>query len=346
MDKERVIVFGTGRASEHFIKADFNNNIFDLVAFADNNEQKQGTEFFGKRVLAPSEIKNYKYDSIIIASNFFEEISEELIEKHNISKEKMHSRHYREIEQIQMRYTRYYERNANQNKTEGEKKLQEDTPVVVYTAITGGFDSLREPEIVDSNFRYICYTDQEDLQSDVWEIRKIPIENNDYNRTAKKFKILPHRYFPEYEWSIWIDGQLQITGDLRELVSRYMRTSHLMCFLHQVRTCIHDEAEICKMLGHDAAEIVDNQMKRIMSTGYKDDNELIAGGFLVRRHNEADVKVLMEDWWEMIYEGSRRDQLSFNFVAWKNDFFFDITDLNIMDNQFFRRYSHKKIYKG
>ncbi len=343
---EKVIVFGTGRASEHFIKADLNHTLFEVVAFADNNPDKHGQYFFDKKILSPKEIKNIEYDSIIIASSFYDEISKDLIEKYDISSEKIHNRYYKQDIQIQKRYREYYKKFEMDDRKEIlQKTLPEDEQIIVYTAITGGFDQLREPEIIDDNFKYVCFTDNNNFTSDIWDIRKIEIEDGDYNRTAKKIKVFPHIYFPDNSWSIWIDGQLQITGDLQKLVNKYIRKSNLLCFLHQVRTCIQEEAEVCKLLGHDDAMVIDRQLKYIMSTGYKDDNELIAGGFLVRQHNEPDVINLMNDWWEMIYAGSRRDQLSFNYVAWKNNFVFDITDLNIMDNEYIKRYSHKKIYK-
>ena len=40
---------------------------------------------------------------------------------------------------------------------------------------------------------------------------------------------------------------------------------------------------------------------------------------MLRRHNEKDVIDTMEMWWEEIKYGSRRDQLSFNYCAWKSN---------------------------
>lgn len=343
MEKEKVIVFGTGKASEYFVKSDFDQNIFDLVAFSDNNVKKHSTSFLGKKIVAPSELKYMTFDSIIIASTFYDEIAKGLIENFNIDREKIHNHHYRKSDQIKTRYQKYYENNKKKYANNRFKSLGDQEKVIVYTAITGGFDQLREPKIVDKNCRYVCFTDRSELKSSVWEIKKIDIENNDLNRTAKRYKILPHQYFPNYKWSIWIDGQLEIIGDLRKMINTYNHNSNLMCFLHPTRNCIRKEAEICKAFELDDIQIIDKQLDFIMKTGFKDNNELIAGGFLVRQHNEKDVIKLMEDWWDIINLGSKRDQLSFNYIAWKNKFFFDVTDLNIMDNIYFKRYAHKKV---
>ena len=56
---------------------------------------------------------------------------------------------------------------------------------------------------------------------------------------------------------------------------------------------------------------------------------------LVRKHNEIDVIEISEDWWEEVKSGSRRDQLSFNYVAWKNNFNIKYMDGDIRNNEYF-----------
>ena len=45
----------------------------------------------------------------------------------------------------------------------------------------------------------------------------------------------------------------------------------------------------------------------------------------------------MEDWWTEIKYGSKRDQLSFNYVAWKNKTKFNYMDGDSRNNQYFTR---------
>ena len=44
---------------------------------------------------------------------------------------------------------------------------------VVYTAITGYYDGLITPEYINKDWDYICFTDNPDLTSDFWQIRKM-----------------------------------------------------------------------------------------------------------------------------------------------------------------------------
>jgi hypothetical protein len=45
----------------------------------------------------------------------------------------------------------------------------------------------------------------------------------------------------------------------------------------------------------------------------------------------------MEDWWTEIKYNSKRDQLSFNYCAWKNGLKFNYMDGDSRDNEYFYR---------
>ena len=82
--------------------------------------------------------------------------------------------------------------------------------IVIYTAFTGDYDTLKYPEVIDDNCDYICFTDNPELTSDLWKI--IPMEESvlDNNRKAKKYKLLPHKYLKDYKYSFWLDGTFKI----------------------------------------------------------------------------------------------------------------------------------------
>ena len=45
----------------------------------------------------------------------------------------------------------------------------------------------------------------------------------------------------------------------------------------------------------------------------------------------------MENWWTEIKYNSKRDQLSFNYVAWKHKVKFNYIEGDSRDNQYFKR---------
>jgi hypothetical protein len=64
-------------------------------------------------------------------------------------------------------------------------------------------------------------------------------------------------------------------------------------------------------------------------------NGLITGMIILRRHNEPDSIQTMEDWWTEISYRSKRDQLSFNYCAWKNNLNLNYIPGDSRNNEYF-----------
>ena len=64
--------------------------------------------------------------------------------------------------------------------------------IVCYTAIFGRYDYIRDPEYVDEDVDYICFTDQEDLSSNVFKIVKVDKVFDNNTKCARMLKALPH----------------------------------------------------------------------------------------------------------------------------------------------------------
>jgi len=235
--------------------------------------------------------------------------------------------------------------------------------IVVYTAIFGGKDNLIEPDYIPEGCNFVCFTDQ-DFVSDVWEIRKSKPEFEDPVRSAKIYKVLPHKFLSNYDVSIWVDGNLLVRGDVNKLVKRYLENINLAIFSHNqhkkrwkklfwikntedCRDCVYDEAEYLLRIEKegkykDNPEIIREQIKRYKSENYPEHKGLIVGMIILRRHNESDVIQTMEMWWNEIRNGSRRDQLSFNYVARKNKLNFVYMEGDSRRNKYFLHSKHKK----
>ena len=189
---------------------------------------------------------------------------------------------------------------------------------VVYTAIYGNKDVLKDPLHINKNFDYICFTDNKDIKSNVWEIIHSDAVCKDPVRSAKIFKVKPHEYLQDYEISIWVDANFLICSDLNQFVNLLGDQANTLLFEHdQGRNCIYDEAEIISLHGKDDPEIINKQVKKYKEEGYPEKNGLTANSILLRRHNEDDIKELMNLWWEEINQHSRRDQISFCYCKWK-----------------------------
>ena len=69
-----------------------------------------------------------------------------------------------------------------------------NSKIAIYTAFTGDYDTLKQPEVIDENCDYICFTDNNELTSDLCKIIPIDESTLDNNRKAKKYKLLTHKY--------------------------------------------------------------------------------------------------------------------------------------------------------
>jgi len=216
---------------------------------------------------------------------------------------------------------------------------------VIYTTIFGGYDNLVEPHYIPEGWDFICFTDA-DLKSDVWKIVKVKTFYNDNTRNAKQFKVLPHRHLLDYDYSIFIDGNMTVRNNPDELIDNYLNTSNVAFFNHDKnlldpRDCIYKEAEVIFEFGRrngnykDNPELIRTQMQKYYDKGYPANNGLITGMVIMRKHNEKDCVEVMEDWWLEIKYNSRRDQLSFNYVAWKNKTNFNYLPGDSRDNKWF-----------
>lgn len=222
------------------------------------------------------------------------------------------------------------------------KRKDLELGIVVYTAIYGNKDTLKEPEVKLEGCKLVCFTDDKHLKSKSFDIRVYPSIDSDPTRSAKIFKILPHWFFPDYEYSLWIDGSVIIKrGDIRALVDRYLREHNIAFFAHPDRACIYEEAETCIALQCDQTAAIRQQMEQYRSEGYPPHNGLVATGIVLRRHSSPCVIRADEDWWAQILRFSRRDQLSFNYVAWKNDLRYATIEGRFWDNDYFRITSHR-----
>ena len=240
---------------------------------------------------------------------------------------------------------------------------------VIYTAIFGGKDILQEPKLLPKGFDFVCFTDDRNVKSGVWSVRYVDSPFKDPVRSARYYKVLTHKHLPEYDISVWVDGNVVVKGDINELVKKYLAKHNLAVYNHYnqkkrflgifwirdtllARNCIYKEAQDLLLRNTNDRHIDDpilirNQINHYKSEGYPENNGLAVTRVLVRKHNEKEVKDLTELWWDEIKNGSRRDQLSFNYAVWRLSFQFVYIKGDPRYDGYFTRVKHviKENYK-
>jgi hypothetical protein len=183
--------------------------------------------------------------------------------------------------------------------------------LAVYTAVTSGYD---EPQPVTGLAGlFVAYMDAVKTVAG-WDTRQLRPHCDDANRNAKIYKVLSHRYFPEYKFSLWIDGSVRLNVSPTVLLEQFMKDFDLVVHAHPDRSCIYDEARVCARKRLDASTTIAAQMERYRREAYPRFAGLHENTVILRRHNHR-TQAFNELWWDEICRGSRRDQLSSAYVA-------------------------------
>ena len=217
--------------------------------------------------------------------------------------------------------------------------------IVCYTCITGNYDSLKQPKIVSPGIDFICFTDSCNIkQNGIWRMLPIPNDIQYLNNVKKQriVKICPHRYLKQYDTSIWIDGNIQVIGDLNEFIKQYdLNENPLYTRIHPRRNCIYDEAEACINISKDSRKKIESQVNKYRNDGYPKHIGMVETGIMLRRHNNIRCQMICNEWATELLNNSHRDQLSFNYVCWKNHYVPGILKNEFkINNKFFRISNH------
>lgn len=203
---------------------------------------------------------------------------------------------------------------------------------VCYTCIIGQYDTLKDPKYITIGWDYICYTDNPNLTSNIWKIRQIPdnIQELDNSRKNRYIKIHPHVLFPEYDFSIYVDGSMKPIGDLNWLKQKLFYNDKISLYLlpHNKRNCTYQEFFACSKQNKDNQNILETQSRKYHEEGFPYDIGLSHNCILFRYHNNKKCIEIMEQLWAQIINYSLRDQLSMMYSIWKTNNFSSISFTN------------------
>lgn len=184
---------------------------------------------------------------------------------------------------------------------------------IIYTCITGGKDILSE-DINTKGAKAVCFTDDPKMKSEKWEIRMIPNLYKDIRRDSRTVKMLSHIFFPEAEYSLYVDGNIISKVPLQRMIDEYLVDNDIAVFKHHTRDCLFDEAKECIRLELDSKEAIEAHIERYK--GFPKHKGLYQCGMILRRHTPK-IKRLNESWFAEYMTGCKRDQVSFPYALEK-----------------------------
>ena len=127
------------------------------------------------------------------------------------------------------------------------------------------------------------------------------------------------KQFRNYEVSVWIDSNIQITHQdfYEKVVELDITDVPISSMWHLYRHCIYEEAFAVVNLMVEHEKVVVDWCHHIRKEHYPRGNGLCETNVLYRKQLLPITNSFNKLWWECINSYSRRDQLSFNYVLWK-----------------------------
>ncbi len=222
--------------------------------------------------------------------------------------------------------------------------------IVVYTSVFGNYDKIQEPLFKNDNVKYIAITDQELSPDSAWEKFDTSLlekfEMMDAYHKSKFCKLNPHILFPSFDFSVWVDGNVQIVADIFPITLRL--NDHFMgTYKNPLHNDIYTEGRYCIYYDAVKMEAVNNQLSLYKKEGFPEHFGMREFSIIVRKHNDEKCVDLMEQWWKEVNTYTMRDQLSFPYLLWRNNMSIDAIQLlgeNWRYNPRFIANAHKKTH--
>lgn len=191
--------------------------------------------------------------------------------------------------------------------------------IAIYSANVGNYDEVLQPKVISADYDYILFTnDTKETNIGVWQVRPFNYTNSIQTKIARYLKANPEEMLPEYEYSVWMDSNLCINdNNFYHKIATLIEKEVLIATMdHPLRHCTYREAAAW-LDGHECEDIIIRWDDYLRKEQYPENNGLFETNVLFRHHHNKRVAQFDKLWWWCIENYSRRDQLSFNYVAWK-----------------------------
>lgn len=222
--------------------------------------------------------------------------------------------------------------------------------IACYTCITGGYDVIKPVLCPAPAVDYLLFSNNAVEAPLPWRVVIIApngLDNKDINRTVK---IRPH-LVPElacYDACVYIDGSVQVIGDVREFVEKHINDGlDVHFFRHPYRRSVKEEIRACAWFGHSWAWRLLKQYRRYCKTGFPDSGGLFECGVIIWRPTQR-ARELSDTWWVEYRRDTRRDQIALPYAIWKTSPRIGSMGVNNIrqGSQYFLLHSHKHGFRG
>ncbi|KAF9610825.1 hypothetical protein IFM89_025191 [Coptis chinensis] len=220
-------------------------------------------------------------------------------------------------------------------------EMEQCQGIVVATAIFGNYDIIQQPrnisEAAKKNVCFYMFVDEETeaylknsstlddrKMAGLWRIvvvRNLPYV--DARRNGKVPKLLLHRIFPSAQYSIWIDGKLELVVDPYQILERFLWRENATFAIskHYRRFDVFVEAEANKAAAKYDNASIDFQTEFYRAEGLTPYSEAkrpiisdVPEGCVIIREHIPITNLFTCLWFNEVDRFTSRDQLSFSTV--------------------------------
>lgn len=134
---------------------------------------------------------------------------------------------------------------------------------------------------------------------------------------------MPHKFFPEYDYSCYIDANLKIANNMfyKDILAHIDNDDLWASPNHPFRDCAYEEGEIVVKMLKASYYPVRRYLAKINKDGFPVHYGLTENNIILRKHNNRKVITISEHWWrEYLSSKTWRDQLSLPYIFWINNF--------------------------
>jgi hypothetical protein len=217
--------------------------------------------------------------------------------------------------------------------------------IAVYTANIGNYDILHNIYIKNKGVDFYYITDSRAEVLCGWtKIVVDELPHKDPTKAARWYKTHSHELFPNHDITIWIDARFMVKSrNIIDFIDKNIKKKSLIGMYHHMRDaekgCLYVEGFVCGSNGLDDDQVILNQITRYKEEGFPRKFGLFSTGVIVRRKHEKVAK-FNELWWSEIEKGSKRDQVSQMYAAWKTDLKIQPLDGNVYGNELVVKSKH------
>jgi hypothetical protein len=193
--------------------------------------------------------------------------------------------------------------------------------VVIYTAMFGEYDTLKDPIITHPNVDFVYFSEKKLDHLTVWQYKKpiqdfsCPIKNNRYH------KMHPHLLFANdlYEASVYLDANIFIVDSfICDRAIELVKNNITMALVnHPERYCSFQELETVLLYKLISTETY-KKTHQFLNSNFSKNQGLFEANLIFRNHHDDSIQTFCVDWWNSFLKLCNRDQVLLPFYLKKH----------------------------